>query len=129
MLSSVTGLQRRACRMRCFIDFNTAQSVGRSWRAATIVALNSITWLKVGYLEPLSCFLENLQELNHIRNRFPFFVATPFIKQSKACKAPLNKLLINQQTIMYNKQFHLVGQSFFNVVICCRTGVADASME
>ena len=28
---------------------------------------------------------------------------------------------------MDNKQFHLVGQSFFNVVICCRTGVAATS--
>jgi len=108
MLNSVTGsLRLRACRMRCFITM--ALSVGRSWRAATISALNSKTRL-IGYsgilstAEHLSCYLESLQELNHIRNRFPFFVATHFIKQSKACKLPLNKLLINQQTIHYGQQ-------------------------
>jgi len=67
-----------------------AQAVGRYWKAA-ISALNSKTRLII-------------QELNHIRNRFPFFDATHFIKQSKTCSAPLNKLLINQQIIHHGQQ-------------------------
>jgi len=55
MFDSVTSrLRLRACRMRCFIDITMAQSVGRSWRAATISTLNSKTRLIVGYLEPQS---------------------------------------------------------------------------
>jgi len=58
--------------MRCFIDITMAQSVGRSWSAATISTKNSKTKAYSGILrtaEHLSCCLENLQELNHIRNR------------------------------------------------------------
>jgi len=47
--------------------------------------------------ESLSCCLENLQVLNHIRNRLISILRRcTFYQQSKACKAPLNKLLINQ---------------------------------
>jgi len=65
------SLRLTVCRKRCFIDITMAQSVGRSWRAATISALNSKTRLIVGYLKPLSIWVavlkKKLQELNHIR--------------------------------------------------------------
>jgi len=89
-LANVTYLCRRRSNLRC----------GKSKTIAKQGLYSGI----LRTAEHWSCCLENLQELNHIRNRFPFFIATHFIKQSKACKAPLDKLLNNQQTIHHGQQ-------------------------
>ena len=120
MLISVTGsLRLRACHMRCFVDITTAQSVGKSWRAASISALNSKTRFIVGYLEPLSTSVAVLKIFKNSTTFAIVFHSSSLHMLSNNRKRARHRStsywLINRLSIMDNKQFHLVGQPFFNV--------------
>ena len=119
MLISVTGsLRLRACHMRCFVDITIAQSVGRSWRAATISALNSKTRLIVGCSKPLSTSVAVLKIFKNSTFAIVFHSSSLHIlsnNRKRARHRSTSYWLINRLSIMDNKQFHLVGQSFFNV--------------
>jgi len=113
MLSSVTGsLWLRACRTRCFIDITMALSVGRSWRAANISALNNKTRLigLVGYLEPLSTYIAILKIFkNSTRFAIVFHSSSLHILSSyrrRARHRSTSCWLINSISIMGNKHSH-----------------------
>ena len=127
MLISVTGsLWLRACRMRCFIDITVSRQILEG--CYTISALNSKTRFIVGYLEPLSTSVAVLKIFKNSTRFTIFFHSSPLHILSR--HRSTSCWLINRLSIMDNKQFHLVGQSFFNVVIYgCRAGVAATSTE
>ena len=103
------------------MDVTIAQSLGWSERAATISALKSRTRLMVGYFEPLST---SVAVLKTFRNWIKFFmdchssslhILLNNLKRARHCST--TSWLTMRLSNIESKQFHLVEQSFFSVVM------------